>query len=30
MELGRRGIIGGQEDMIIEVAAELASASVAP
>jgi 4-hydroxy 2-oxovalerate aldolase len=29
MELGRRGIIGGQEDMIIEVAAELAANSVA-
>ncbi|HEX6056117.1 MAG TPA: hypothetical protein VFY98_09935, partial [Intrasporangium sp.] len=24
LELGRRGIIGGQEDMIIDVAAEMA------
>ena len=27
MELGRRGIIGGQEDMIIDVAAEMAGAT---
>jgi 4-hydroxy 2-oxovalerate aldolase len=26
LELGRRGVVGGQEDMIIEVAAQLASA----
>jgi 4-hydroxy 2-oxovalerate aldolase len=26
MELGRRGVVGGQEDMVIEVAAELAAA----
>jgi 4-hydroxy 2-oxovalerate aldolase len=30
MELGRRGTVGGQEDMIIEVAAELAAASQSP
>jgi 4-hydroxy-2-oxovalerate aldolase len=27
MELGRRGIVGGQEDLIIEVAAEMAASS---
>ena len=27
MELGRRGVIGGQEDMIIDVAAEMAGAT---
>lgn len=29
LELGRRGVIGGQEDMIIEVAAELAASGAA-
>jgi 4-hydroxy 2-oxovalerate aldolase len=30
LELGRRGIIGGQEDMIIDVAAEIAGITYAP
>lgn len=30
LELGRRGIIGGQEDMIIDVAAEMAGATYRP
>ena len=30
VELGRRGVIGGQEDMIIDVAAEMAGRTYEP